>query len=504
MAQINTSNNIKIKINQTVVYSNHQYKGTFENEMRLWNINATDGDYADVYETNTRWRYRAQYDMWENTRQPIPYNRNLQAIDPPQDCSFSNAKLGNSERFAREDHVHKVNLDGKVATKTEFDELTSTVNDINTSVENVESKIPTQATAENQLADKAFVNSSIVNMASRYITPTAEGNEQWASLDALQKGAWYYQGESTTPTRNDYAIFLKGESVWRALYDGVQWDEQYQINSSSFTAEQLAVLNSGITQDLVNAYNVHIADRANPHNVTATQVGLGNVANERQYSKENPPDYPVESVAGKTGAVTLDVADVNNAFSKNGGVIDGNINLVKSDGTESKLQMKGKDAITYKTDGSVPEIVIGDNANPRQQIMFNSALQLRIKNGETTAYVYDSAHQPPYPVTSVDGRTGDVKLRRYETAIYNIDFRPWIYDEKLKMYYWYVYPMMDGYIGYAGCILRCFDRELDSRIYLNIDYAERFGDIILFCPFDPVGIYEELKCLIYGGYYYLD
>jgi len=40
-----------------------------------------------------------------------------------------------------------------------------------------------------------------------------------------------------------------------------------------------------------------------------SEVGLGNVANERQYSANNPPPYPVTSVNGKTGAVTVSVPD---------------------------------------------------------------------------------------------------------------------------------------------------------------------------------------------------
>lgn len=34
-------------------------------------------------------------------------------------------------------------------------------------------------------------------------------------------------------------------------------------------------------------------------------VGLGNVDNVKQYSASNPPPYPVTSVNGKTGAVTV-------------------------------------------------------------------------------------------------------------------------------------------------------------------------------------------------------
>lgn len=43
---------------------------------------------------------------------------------------------------------------------------------------------------------------------------------------------------------------------------------------------------------------------------TKSEVGLGSVDNVRQYSVSNPPPYPVTSVNGKTGAVTLAAADV--------------------------------------------------------------------------------------------------------------------------------------------------------------------------------------------------
>lgn len=51
----------------------------------------------------------------------------------------------------------------------------------------------------------------------------------------------------------------------------------------------------------------HVGNKNNPHNVTAAQVGLGSVDNVRQYSESNPPPYPVTSVNGSTGAVTVSV-----------------------------------------------------------------------------------------------------------------------------------------------------------------------------------------------------
>jgi hypothetical protein len=41
-----------------------------------------------------------------------------------------------------------------------------------------------------------------------------------------------------------------------------------------------------------------------------SEVGLGNVDNVKQYSASNPPPYPVTSVNGKTGAVSLSASDV--------------------------------------------------------------------------------------------------------------------------------------------------------------------------------------------------
>ena len=51
--------------------------------------------------------------------------------------------------------------------------------------------------------------------------------------------------------------------------------------------------------------------------VTKSDVGLGNVDNVKQYSASNPPPYPVTSVNGKTGAVTLTASDLGAATTSN-------------------------------------------------------------------------------------------------------------------------------------------------------------------------------------------
>lgn len=57
-------------------------------------------------------------------------------------------------------------------------------------------------------------------------------------------------------------------------------------------------------------FSSHASGKSNPHGVTKSQVGLGNVENVKQYSSSNPPPYPVTSVNNQTGAVSLSASDV--------------------------------------------------------------------------------------------------------------------------------------------------------------------------------------------------
>lgn len=52
------------------------------------------------------------------------------------------------------------------------------------------------------------------------------------------------------------------------------------------------------------------AKQQNKPSYTKSEVGLGNVANERQYSANNPPPYPVTSVNGEKGAVQITAANI--------------------------------------------------------------------------------------------------------------------------------------------------------------------------------------------------
>ena len=98
--------------------------------------------------------------------------------------------------------------------------------------------------------------------------------------------------------------------------------------------------------------------------LTASDIGLGNVDNVQQYSATNPPPYPVTSVNGMTGDVIV----------QGGG------------GGSDVLSVNGQNGVVVldKTD-----IGLGNVDNVQQ---------------------YSATNPPPYPVTSVNGQTGDVTV----------------------------------------------------------------------------------------------
>lgn len=123
-------------------------------------------------------------------------------------------------------------------------------------IDTIEGKIPAQATSANQLADKAFVNSSINSVTAYYITSNPAG-DAFATKAALLAGPYYNQGQLRTPTRNDYALVIadetKDNASVRYVFDGTNWAYQYKVNDTPFTASQLAAINSGATSAIIGS-----------------------------------------------------------------------------------------------------------------------------------------------------------------------------------------------------------------------------------------------------------
>lgn len=144
--------------------------------------------------------------------------------------------------------------------------LTTDVGTNTSDISTINGKIPSAASTSNQLADKAFVNSSISNMAANYVTSDVQG-DNFATHAALLLGPYYNKGVAYTLTNNDYALVEEDEdhnnAATRYIYDGTQWAFQYVVNNSAFTQAQSDAINSGITSSLVTQYSGYSTSKVN-------------------------------------------------------------------------------------------------------------------------------------------------------------------------------------------------------------------------------------------------
>ncbi len=124
-------------------------------------------------------------------------------------------------------------------------------------INNINSKIPNQASSTNQLADKDFVNSSINNIAAFYITKNAKGDPFESYNELITTTVYYSGGEVRTPSTNDYCFVRVDEThdnaSTRYSYQKTQWEFQYIVNETALTAAQLAALNSGATKEIIDS-----------------------------------------------------------------------------------------------------------------------------------------------------------------------------------------------------------------------------------------------------------
>jgi len=155
--------------------------------------------------------------------------------------------------LAKADQVLEQSIKAETSARQQGDEALQLL------VDKILALIPNQAGVSNLLADKNFVNSTVSNLAAWFLTPDSHGDFQWASLESLRTGPWYSGGTPKQPTQNDYAIFINQDpelgsvnSVWRALFSNELWSPQYKVNDTPFTADQIEVLSSKITAELVN------------------------------------------------------------------------------------------------------------------------------------------------------------------------------------------------------------------------------------------------------------
>ena len=125
----------------------------------------------------------------------------------------------------------------------------------------IESKIPAAASSSNQLADKAFVNSTVATSTATYRGSYNLVSDLSLNVDATaQQIATALSGAIVNADNNDYCFVQIPTSnatptviahVDRYKFDETAWSFEYTLNNSGFTAAQWEALNSGITSGLV-------------------------------------------------------------------------------------------------------------------------------------------------------------------------------------------------------------------------------------------------------------
>lgn len=124
---------------------------------------------------------------------------------------------------------------------TVFPSSVEEVEGLQTALDEINEKIPEDASTENQLADKEWVDQEIDRVAAYYITSDAQGNPFQTRAALLNAETYYSGGSPRTPTRNDYAIVLADEThddtEWRYIYSvneqGVgTWEAQYPVEGA--------------------------------------------------------------------------------------------------------------------------------------------------------------------------------------------------------------------------------------------------------------------------------
>ena len=155
------------------------------------------------------------------------------------------ADIAEANKRLEEDTKLNNRVDKEITDRTNADSALSNriITNLN-SINTINSKIPSQASPTNQLADKEFVNSSIANDAA-----TFQGT--FESVNDLP---------TTNVKKNDYAFIVTVVSggnpeYKRYKYNGTQWLEEFVLNNSSFTANQWTAINSGITDTWINDIN---------------------------------------------------------------------------------------------------------------------------------------------------------------------------------------------------------------------------------------------------------
>lgn len=239
-------------------------------------------------------------------------------------------------------------------------------------IDDIEEVIPSQASASNQLADKNFVNSSVATNTAYYISNNGQPFNSVAELEA-------YSGPLTN---NDYAFVVGTDAQGNTFYDRYkynadtgEWAFEYELNNSSFTANQWAAINSGITSgDVTKLQGLA--------NIQTIGTGLALTNGELSATSTGP------TVVQTTGTSTTDVMSQNAVTSMVFADITNRPTAVRIGNFSSTFGTYGNGTVLIGSDAAqsyASSVTIGQNAKSK------SAACVSIGPGATAGIVGGSS-----------------------------------------------------------------------------------------------------------------
>lgn len=247
-------------------------------------------------------------------------------------------------------------VDLSVYTKAISDNTFATKNQVNA----IEGKIPSEASSINQLADKAFVASSISTSSSTFRGTV----ETLAELRAL------------VGVINDYAFYKHTDSIGNVVFSRYKytsvvsettgnWTFEYDLNNSSFTQEQWNAINSGATSGLIGKITTN-ENAITTINITLS--GYGDIVTHDTDEFATPSDIPT-TLAELTGDATHRVVtdtekatwngkqDAISSYLKNASVSGNTLTITKNDDTTISFSRGSVELEVYigtETDNTAP------------------------------------------------------------------------------------------------------------------------------------------------------
>ena len=245
------------------------------------------------------------------------------------------------------------------------------------------------------VAGTIAVESQITDAVNSLVNGANDGYQNFGEVESTVSAINTDLQEYKTSTNQNIAqlendLESDGNRITQAENNIIGINSNLSLMNSAIQSAQSSATNAytyaGEANTLATTANTaitnHIANINNPHNVTKEQIGLSKVADVLQYSEENEPPYPVTSVAGRFGNITLTKSDVG-------------LDNVPNVNTANASNINSGTLAINRIAGNL--IIAGTNVEVS-------------RDDESGVYTISAETGGNAPVTSVAGKTGDVEL----------------------------------------------------------------------------------------------